>query len=280
VLTGPVLFFVALSLAVLSGITLILAEGIVRNLLSESPVHFGLLNSIIITLTALMPFFAFWIRHLLYVLTGLFTVKFLLPITRIEQSKPQMYILSNIGLAGYSDRDNGDQVIPWKEVDAVIAADRLLWGVPSPLLSRTLVIVGSRHLLINGTTHNYQDLQQALIAYGTRENQAAQLLRRCSFETVGHWWLVVALGLAVILAAVLVFGFGFYQTFCPTLLENGICPTTEYRLIVSPLAMWTNIFFVIIFSIGTLIRSINLELCVRQAMKRDNRTTLNRDGKH
>jgi hypothetical protein len=277
VLTGPVLFFLALGLALLSGVTLILAEGVIRNLLSESRVEFGFLNSIIITLTALVPFFALWIRHVLYVLMGLFTVRFLLPITRIEQSRPHVYILDHAGLTGYRGQDRENHRIPWRALDAVIVADRLTWGVPHPLLSRTLVIAGSHQLSISGTTHNYQDLQQAIAAFGSRANPPSQLVRDCSFETVRHWWLGAAIGLAVILAAVLVFVFGLYQTFCPTLMVNGVCPTTEYRLIVSPLAMWTNIFFVFILGIGTLIRSINLERCVRQAIKGVKRTASNKN---
>jgi tetratricopeptide (TPR) repeat protein len=274
-LSGVLTWFLALGLAVLSGVTPLFVEGIFRNFLSERPVHFGLINSIAITLIALVPFFALWIRHLLYVLTGLFTVRFLLPFTRIEQSRPQMYILDHVGLVGSSGRDNENQVIAWRELDAVIVADRLIWGVPSPLLSRTLVIAGNQRLLVTGTTHNYQDLQEVIAAYGTRENPATQLVRDCSFEIVRHWWLGVALGLAVILASVLVFRFGAYQYFCPTLLENGVCPTTEYRLKVAPLVMLANIFFVLIFGPGTLIRSINLERCVRQAIKRVKRSVSN-----
>jgi len=258
-LQGPLLLFMALILAVLFGNTIILVEGNIRNLLSENPVRLGLTDSITIILTALVPFFAIWIRQLLYLFIGLF-----LPVVRIEKSRPQMYTLDEIGFSTQNTPNNPGQVITWDRVDAVILADRLAWQIPNPLLSKTFLISGSQQVVVTGATHNYQDLQQVIGEYRSSNNPTARPIINCSFEIVRHWWLGVALILAASMAATLVFGFDIYQSFCPTLLQNGICPTLEYQLIIAPLVMWTIIFGVLIFSIGTLIRSIYLEVSVRR----------------
>jgi hypothetical protein len=257
---------IALVLAFLLGYTFIIVEGQIRNLTSSAPVSPALTNAIILLLDAFVPLFVLWAYYLLYVPIGWFIVRFLVPISRVEESQPETYVLNETQIAQYDGEGRPLSTITWNNVDLVIIADRCVWQHPSALFSKTLITGSDQPLVIRGTTNHYRELQQEIEVYRVRHQPNPRPPVQCGLSIVNHWWLWGALVFALSLATILVFGIGVSSQFCATPYVNGVCPN-PIRLVLASWAMWTNIFFVLLFTVGSVVRLINAWLCVRRSLR-------------
>jgi tetratricopeptide (TPR) repeat protein len=266
VLGGPVWFLMALLLAILLGATFMIIEGEVRIATSDTPVPLTLTAAITLPPTALQPLFALWLRDGLYVLLGLFIVKFLLPITRVEASQPEMYVLNNTHIAKYNSLGKSMINLAWDEIDSVIMGDLCLWRHPNALFSKMFLIAGHRQMVIRGTTNHYRELQQMIEVYRYRHQSNPKPAIQCGLSILDHWWPKVALGVALVLGAILVFSFETgLSLYCATPWVDGKCPE-PIKLVLTPWAMWTNVFFIVLFTVGSIVRLIKARFCIRRVV--------------
>jgi hypothetical protein len=245
----PFAVFAALMLVAAIGISMNIVEG--ELFLRLDPVSF--LDGVQLLVGVLLPLLAIWGYQLAYRVLGLGFVRFLLPLTRVEESQLDVFTLSPEGIA-HVGGDGREVRLKWEEVEAVVADDRCLFHTPMSLFSRLTLLSRETRIVIPATTHYYRDVQ-LLIELNLKVLGQAPRWVKTGFSILRSRWfwlsagLALTLGAAVMFAPLLLGGSPLYTCYggalpCP--LENRLYGTT---LMVIAMGL-----FVVIFSAGTAVR--------------------------
>lgn len=171
-------------------------------------------DALILTAFVVLPVpVALWLYRLIYTLAGIAVVGALgHRLVSIEREQPSYFVIRATGLTRHDVSTDARQTLGWTEMSSFASVDYLLRRRSIDLISSTVVVAGTRPVIVvEAITAGYEHLKREIArALGTEK--AASLRQDLDFVVFANRWLLIAVSL-VLAFTLFMLGRGFGRTY-------------------------------------------------------------------